>query len=134
VTSHPDADNVGDYLISSRSFDEYQAMFTLTKRDLCGRILDCPGGGSSFAVQASDLGARVTAVDPVYAIATSALQELVMEEPDRGSAHTVAGIDRYLWDFYGDIEGHRGMRKRSAALFAHDVEEHPERYLPASPG
>jgi hypothetical protein len=101
VTSHPDADNVGDYLISSRSFDEYQAMFMLTKRDLCGRILDCPGGGSSFAVQASDLGARVTAVDPVYAIATSA---------------------------------HRGMRKRSAALFAHDVEEHPERYLPASPG
>ena len=134
MTSHPDADNVGDYLISSRSFDEYQAMFMLTKRDLCGRILDCPGGGSSFAVQASDLGARVTAVDPVYAIATSALQELVMEEPDRGSAHTVAGIDRYLWDFYGDIEGHRGMRKRSAALFAHDVEEHPERYLPASPG
>jgi methyltransferase family protein len=132
VISPPDPDNVGDYLISSRSFREYEAFFSLSDRDLCGRVLDCPGGASSFTVEASDLGTHVRAVDPVYAMPTSTLHDLVMTQPDRGSAHTAAGIDRYAWDFYGDFEGHRAMRKRSAALFARDVEVHPERYVPAS--
>jgi hypothetical protein len=132
VTAPADADNVGDYLISSRSFGEYEAMFMLTDSDLHGRLLDCPGGASSFTAQASALGAFVTAADPVYAMSVPALQGLVKGESDRGSAHTAAGIDRYRWDFYRDIEGHREMRKRSAALFARDLEEHPERYVPAS--
>jgi Methyltransferase domain len=132
VTSLPDPDNVGDYLISSRSFHEYGAFFALGDGNLSGHILDCPGGASSFTVEASELGTCVTAVDPVYAMPTLALQELVMAQPDRGSAHTAAGVDRYVWDFYGDIEGHRAMRKGSAALFARDVEAHPERYVPAS--
>jgi hypothetical protein len=127
----PDADNVGEYLISSRSFQEYEAMFMLAEGDFRGRLLDCPGGASSFTSQASDRGAVVTAVDPVYAMPTSELRELIMGEPDRGSAHTVAGVDRYRWDFYGDPEGHREMRKKSAVLFYRDIEVHPERYVPA---
>jgi hypothetical protein len=107
-------------------------MFCLTKTHLGGSVLDCPGGASSFTVEATDLGPRVTAVDPIYAMSTSELKWRVMAEPDRGSAHTAAGIDRYLWDFYGDIEGHREMRKRAASLFTRDIEEHTERYVPAS--
>jgi len=132
MTSSPDPDNVGDYLISSRSFHEYEAMFSLTDRDLCGRVLDCPGGASSFTVEASGLGAHVTAVDPAYTMSGSLLKKLVMAQPDRGSAHTVAGIDRYVWAFYGDVEGHRQVRKTSAVLFARDIEVHPERYIAAS--
>ncbi len=107
-------------------------MFSLVEGDLCGRILDCPGGASSFTVEASDLGAHVIAVDPVYAMSTSALQEQASTQPARGSAHTAAGSDRYVWDFYGNLEGHRQVRKESAALFAHDFEVHRERYMPAS--
>jgi hypothetical protein len=44
----PDPDNVGDYLISARSFEEYRAMFAITDAGLTGAVLDCPGGGSSF--------------------------------------------------------------------------------------
>jgi hypothetical protein len=62
VTSPPDADNVGEHLISSRSFQEYEAMFMLADGDFRGRLLDCPGGASSFTLQASDRGALVTAV------------------------------------------------------------------------
>jgi hypothetical protein len=116
MTSPPAADNVGEYLISARSFGEYGAMFVLTERDLQGRLLDCPGGASSFTARASAFGALVTAVDPVYTLSVPALQDLVKGESDRGSAHTAAGIDRYRWDFYGDIEGHREMRKASAVL------------------
>jgi Methyltransferase domain len=132
MISAPDADNVGDYLISSRSFAEYEAMFMLRESDLQGRLLDCPGGASSFTAHTSALGAVVTAVDPVYAVPVPVLQELVQGESDRGSAHTAAGIDRYRWEFYGDLEGHREMRKHSAAIFARDIEEHPERYVAAS--
>ena len=78
--SLPDADNVGDYLISARSFDEYKAMFSLTENDLGGNVLDCPGGASSFTAQARELGARATAVDPVYAMSTSILLRLAMDE------------------------------------------------------
>jgi hypothetical protein len=132
MTPPSDPDDVGRYLVSSRSFREYEAMFSLNDEDLDGHVLDCPGGASSFTVEASELGSRVTAADPVYAMSTLALQELAMDEPDRGSAHTAAGVERYLWDFYGDIEGHRAMRKSSAALFARDIEVHPERYVSAS--
>jgi hypothetical protein len=126
------ADNVGDYLISSRSLREYEAMFALTENDFRGPVLDCPGGASSFTVEASELGAAAVAVDPVYAMSTSELRRLVMGEPDRGSAHTAAGADRYLWDFYGDLQGHREIRRNAAALFADDLEIHPERYVSAS--
>jgi SAM-dependent methyltransferase len=132
VTSPADPDNVGDYLISSRSFREYQAMFCLTREDLRGRVLDCPGGASSFTAEASDLGAQVAATDPVYAMTVPALQELVLTQPDRGSAHTAAGMDRYAWDFYGNIEGHRKIRKDAAELFSRDIEAHRERYVAAS--
>lgn len=133
MVSIPDADNVGEYLISSRSAREYEAMFTLTETDLRGRVvLDCPGGASSFTAEASERGAQVIAVDPMYSLPTRTLRQLVRGEPDRGSAHTAAGIDRYLWDFYGSVEGHREMRRGSALAFADDLEAHPERYVPAS--
>ena len=63
----PDPDNVGDYLISARSFDEYRAMFALTGSDLSGSVLDCPGGASSFTALANQAGASAIAADPVYA-------------------------------------------------------------------
>jgi hypothetical protein len=132
MTLPPDADNVGAYLISSRSFEEYRSMFLLTDRDLKGELLDCPGGASSFTAHASALGALVTAVDPVYAVPAPVLRDLVEGEPERGSAHTAAGLDRYVWDFFGDIEGHRKLRKSSATTFVRDIAEHPERYVPGS--
>lgn len=132
VTPAPDADNVGEYLISSRSFAEYKAMFMLTDSDLRSRLLDCPAGASSFTAQASTLGSPVTAVDPVYAMAPPALREMVKRESGRGSAHTAAGVDRYRWDFYGDLQGYREMRERAADIFARDIEDHPERYVAAA--
>lgn len=50
-----------------RTFDEYMAMFNLSKEDLLSRrILDCPAGGCSFTAIANQLGAYVTATDIVY--------------------------------------------------------------------
>ena len=128
----PDPDNVGDYLISARSFDEYRAMFALTGSDLSGSVLDCPGGASGFTALANQAGATAIAADPAYARPRDALAMLVMAEVQRGSAHTAAGADRYRWDFYGDIDGHARIRRMSAEAFSRDLIAHPARYVPAS--
>jgi hypothetical protein len=129
----PDPDNVGEYLISARSFEEYRAMFALADLDLRGDILDCPGGGASFTARAAAFdGVRALAVDPVYAAPAADLARLVIAETDRGSAHTVAGADRYVWDFFVDSTGHRALRRRSASLFADDLLTNPHRYLAAA--
>jgi Methyltransferase domain len=128
----PDPDNVGGYLISARSFDEYRAMFALDGSDLAGSVLDCPGGASSFTAYANQAGASAIAADPVYARPRHSLATLVMAEVGRGSAHTAAGADRYVWDFYGDPGGHERVRRASAEAFARDLIAHPARYVPAS--
>jgi hypothetical protein len=130
--STSDPDNVGDYLISARSFEEYVAMFGLTDEDLRGSVLDCPGGGSSFTAGAGARGACAIAADPIYDMPTAALQRLVLDEADRGTAHTAAGSDRYCWDFFGDLEGHRRQRRGSAVVFADDLATRPDRYVAAS--
>jgi SAM-dependent methyltransferase len=129
----PDPDDVGQYLISARSFEEYRAMFALSDADLHGDILDCPGGGASFTARAAAIdGVRALAVDPVYTTPGADLARLVIAETERGSLHTAAGADRYRWDFFGDIDGHRRIRRHSARLFARDLLSNPHRYVPAA--
>ncbi len=128
----PDPDNVGDYLISARSFDEYRAMFARADSDLSGSVLDCPGGASSFTACANLAGASAVAADPVYARLRHSLAAHVIAEVERGSVHTVAGADRYVWDFYGDPGGHTRLRRASAEAFSRDLIAHPARYLAAS--
>ncbi|MCW2603053.1 MAG: hypothetical protein JWN61_1188 [Pseudonocardiales bacterium] len=125
-----DPDNIGDYLISARSFDEYVAMFDLVDADFRGSILDCPGGGSSFTVGASNRGADARAIDPAYSMPADDLAALVIAETHRGTAHSLAGSDRYNWDFYGGPAGHLAVRQASALTFAHDLRAHPDRYVP----
>lgn len=124
-----DPDNIGDYLISARSFEEYLAMFDLAERDLAGSILDCPGGGSSFTAAACARGAEAIAVDPAYGMPPEELARLVIAETHRGTAHSVAGAQRYTWDFYGSPAGHRALRQASAGAFAADLRDHPARYV-----
>jgi hypothetical protein len=128
----PDPDNVGDYLISARSFDEYRAMFALTSGDLSGSVLDCPGGASSFTAQANQAGASAIAADPVYAQPRDSLAVHVMAEVQRGASHTTAGAGRYVWDFHGDPGGHTRVRRASAEAFYRDLIAHPARYVAAS--
>ncbi|BDT96462.1 hypothetical protein [Nocardia sputorum] len=120
--------DAGGYLLTGRSLDEYRAMFALTDDDLRGDILDCPGGAASFAVEAAALGARVVAVDPVYRLPAAELTALAAAELDHSTSHTTAAADHYVWGFYGDLHGHREMRKTAAGRFADDLRVNPARY------
>ncbi|WP_104526108.1 methyltransferase domain-containing protein [Blastococcus atacamensis] len=132
MTGLAGSDDIGDYLVSARSLDEYRAMFALTDDDLLGRVLDCPGGASSFTAAACSRGARAVAVDPVYITRPRRLEERLTAELERGQAWAAANADRYAWDFFGDPAGHARHRADSAALFARDRRVQPERYVAAA--
>jgi len=103
-------------------------MFELSEADLSGRVLDCPGGGSSFTAVASAAGTAAVAVDPVYAESPQDLADRVRAEVERGAIWTGLTRDRYVWDFYASPERHTAIRVASAKLFAADLLAHPERY------
>lgn len=126
------ATDIGDFLVSARSFDEYRAMFTLTDDDLRGRVLDCPGGGASFTATARARGGEVIAADPVYATAPMDVTGRLAAELARGSAWTRANADRYVWDFHGDPDRHARSRASSAATFTRDLLGSPHRYVAAA--
>lgn len=124
--------SIGKYLISSRAFAEYRAMFALTDADLHGRVLDCPGGGASFTATTRAQGADVVAVDPVYATPHEELIAQLDVELERGAVWAQERADSYAWTFYGDLAGHSRLRRESARLFAADLRTHPDRYVAAS--
>ena len=124
--------SIGEYLISSRSFAEYTAMFALDPGDLGGRVLDCPGGAASFTATACAQGIDAIAVDPVYATAGEELVERVHAEVQRGAAWARQRPEAYVWEQYGGPDAHTRVREESAATFAADLRAHPERYHPGS--
>ena len=126
------ATDIGAYLISARSFDEYRAMFALTDADLRGRVLDCPGGGASFTATARARGTAAYAVDPVYATPPQQLVTRLDTELTRGSAWATANAERYVWDHYGDPAGHARLRADSAATFVRDLLGAPGHHLAAA--
>jgi hypothetical protein len=125
------ATDIGDFLVSARSFDEYRAMFALTDADLGGRVLDCPGGGASFTAAARARGTEAFAVDPVYASPPRELMARLDTELARGSAWATANAERYVWDHYGDPAAHARLRAESAAVFAGDLAECPGHHVAA---
>ena len=126
------ATDIGDFLVSARSFDEYRVMFALTDADLRGRVLDCPGGGASFPAAARAGGTAAFAVDPVYATPRRELVARLEGELERGSAWATAHAERYVWDFHGDPAGHARLRAESAAVFAGDLAECPGHHVAAA--
>ena len=116
-------------LVTSRSYDEYAAMFGLTDADLSGRLLDCSAGAAGFVARAADHGCRATAVDPAYALPRAELAAAGRADLDRGNAIATQHPDRFGWDWFGSPERRRQLRLRALAEFATDLVAHPSRYV-----
>ncbi|MFJ8627608.1 class I SAM-dependent methyltransferase [Kitasatospora sp. NPDC093550] len=127
-----------DVLVTSRPLDEYCAQFDLTRARLAalpGPLLDCPGGAAGLAAEAGELGCRVIAADPAYALplplvaaaARAARAAMAAAMADRPHLYPSPRPDRpdrserYLrsWD-------------RARRLFATDSAAHPQRYVAAA--
>ena len=128
----PDS-GIGAMLVSSRSLAEYRAMFALTDTDLRRRILDCPGGASSFTAEVNASGGAAIACDPVYAQAgVDELAGQAQAETDRGNRYVRANPEQYAWTFFANPDEHHRTRSAAGVVFAADRRAHPGQYLPAS--
>ena len=104
-------------LISSRSYDEYVAMFALDADDMSGTVLDCSAGAASFVAVARANGTTAYAVDPAYALSRDDLARAVRDDLQRGSTIAEQHPDRFVWDWFGSREGRDKMRRAAGARF-----------------
>lgn len=126
------APGFGDILVSSRSLDEYRAMFALTDADLRRRILDCPGGAAGFTAEVCDLGGDVTTCDIAYFDdGVARLAATAVAEADRGNRYVRDHADAYRWTFFADPDEHHRARRGSAQRFAAHTALAPDRYVAA---
>ncbi|MFH8990276.1 methyltransferase domain-containing protein [Streptomyces sp. NPDC017940] len=116
-------------LVSSRSFDEYRAMFALSDDDLAQRVLDCPGGAASFVAQAGARGVDAVAVDPLYGQERDVLGALAQREIEHKHADVAAGARDFVWDWFGTPERYTRLRAESARAFTADIAARPDRYV-----
>ncbi|MGC0364492.1 SAM-dependent methyltransferase [Rhodococcus sp. 27YEA15] len=123
--------NIGSVLVSSRSFDEYVAMFALDDADLESNILDCPAGASAFTADARRRGTRVTACDRAYAdgeISGDALRA----ETIRGNEYVSKNAGHYCDTFFRDAAHHLEHRLHAVSRFVEDSAAHPNSYVAAT--
>ncbi|MFD5467821.1 hypothetical protein ACFWIQ_34165 [Kitasatospora sp. NPDC127059] len=124
-------------LVTSRPLDEYCALFGLTRARLAalpGPLLDCPGGASGLTAEARELGCRVIAVDPAYALPLPEIQARALAA--RASMALAMAARPHL---YPSSRPHRPPRPerylrswdRARLLFAADSAAHPQSYLAA---
>jgi hypothetical protein len=67
-------------VLLGRTFEEYRRYFLLEPHELIGKkVLDVAGGVSSFCAEASNLGIKVTAFDPIYSLSLEKIRERVLE-------------------------------------------------------
>lgn len=122
-------------LVTSRPLDEYCGFFGLSRaelRALPGPVLDCPGGAAGLAAEARELGCRVVAVDPVYAVPSGELELLA-----RGGRDTMATAIRnspHLYPAPCRLSPDKYLRSwdRARTLFAADRAANPDRYVAAA--
>lgn len=117
-----------------RSFEEYRAMFGLSKDDLGKKILGCGDGPASFNAEATALGYDVTSCDPVYQFRGEDIRRRIDEVYPEIMAKMEQGADHYIWDSLGSVEnlGHVRMTAMEHFLsdFATGVDE--GRYVAAA--
>ncbi|MFI9365906.1 hypothetical protein ACIG5E_33380 [Kitasatospora sp. NPDC053057] len=127
-----------DVLVTSRPLDEYCALFGLTRARLAalpGPLLDCPGGAAGLAAEARELGCRVIAADPAYALP---LPEVAARALAARAAMAVAMAARP--ELYPSPRPSRPNRPerylrswdRARRLFTEDAAAHPQRYVAAA--
>ena len=118
-------------VLLGRTLEEYRRYFALDLESWRGRhILDVASGVSSFCAEASADGLRVTACDPIYALAADEIEPRCVADLD-WVVSSVRGLPTYRWDFYESPERMRDFRERAYRTFLDDYRRMgASRYMP----
>jgi len=117
-----------------RSFEEYQAIFSLTEADLKKSILGCGDGPASFNAELSAQGGKVVSVDPTYHFSTEQLQNRISEVYREIMPQLYLNKDKYIWDSIPSVEelGNIRMAAMSKFIADYDAGKKEGRYIEAS--
>ena len=117
-----------------RSFEEYQAIFSLTEADLKKSILGCGDGPASFNAELSAQGGKVVSVDPTYHFSTEQLQNRISEVYREIMPQMYLNKDKYIWDSIPSVEelGNIRMAAMSKFIADYDAGKKEGRYIEAS--
>lgn len=116
-----------------RTFDEYIAMFNLTKEELEGSmILDCPAGACSFTALANQQGADVTAADIAYHYDFELLKEKGAQDLEIVMQNVEKVKDNYIWDYFRSIDDLKNQRIQAFTDCMSHMGQVPDRYIPST--
>ncbi len=103
-----------------RSFDEYVAMFALSKEDLEKRFLDCGSGPASFNCGLTRLGGRVVSIDPIYCFSSAELRSRINEAYEMIIGQVRENRDEFVWEQITSVEELGRVRMRAMNEFLSD--------------
>jgi hypothetical protein len=105
-----------------RSLDEYTQMFGLTPTDLSHRILGVGDGPASFNAEASQQGASVISIDPIYCFTGAEILQRFDAVVDNIIGQVKATADDYIWGYHKSPEDLRHHREQAIQTFLADYE------------
>jgi hypothetical protein len=105
-----------------RSFEEYHRMFALSDEDLQRRILGCADGPASFNAEASQRGACVVSVDPIYAFSRREIQRRIDETYEEVIAQTRRNQADFVWKNFRTVDELGQARTASMQRFLDDFD------------
>jgi hypothetical protein len=103
-----------------RSLDEYTQMFGLTPTDLSHRILGVGDGPASFNAEASQQGASVISIDPIYCFTGAEILQRFDAVVDNIFEQVKATADDYVWGYHKSPEDLRYHREQAIQAFLAD--------------
>jgi hypothetical protein len=103
-----------------RSLDEYIKMFNLTEADLRKSILGVGDGPASFNAEGTQLGYRVTSVDPLYEFTAEQIQSRFDAVVDNIIQQVRETPTDWVWSYHRSPDGLRKNRERAIHLFCDD--------------
>lgn len=117
-----------------RSFEEYVAMFALSRTDLRKTILGCADGPAGFNSVLTSRGGTCVSVDPLYCCSTGQIQQRIRETFDVVLEQTRRNRDEFVWESIPTVEELGRMRMASMDMFLKDFDagRAEGRYLAAS--
>jgi hypothetical protein len=105
-----------------RSLKEYTLMFNLSAADLAQRILGVGDGPASFNAEATQQGASVISVDPIYCFTGAEILQRFNAVVDGIIAQVESTADDYVWTYHRSPEGLRQNREQAIHRFLADYD------------
>lgn len=117
-----------------RSFEEYAAMFNLSREDLEKRILGCGDGPANFNCILTRQGGRIVSVDPVYSFNADEISSRINETYAEVLKQTLKNKDEFVWEHIASVEELGIVRMKAMKDFLSDYQAGLKagRYLEAS--